>query len=193
MWGVATFLLGCIAAYSREWSYAVALITLALQQFNSMDNSRVKELPPDKWPPHAGPGAPLAAFVLCVSLALLGQGCAPARLTVAPAVTLRDTVVITSPARLDTVLRVLRRTDTLRIDTGRVRVFIRRSVDTLRVAAECAPDTVRLPGVLRTERVYVPQPADCPDVPSPWPGRLLAFGLGLCAGVLLLAFASTRR
>lgn len=53
-----------------------------------------------------------------------------------------DTVVITPIARVDTLAYFA--TDTITIEKERVRVQIRRIDDTLRVSAECLPDTIRI-------------------------------------------------
>lgn len=185
-WGVVALLIGIWAAINGEWEHGLGYLALAYQQLNSFDRDRVTERPPDQCPPPPPPVAPLALLAGVLAL----SGCAAPRYLERTTV-VRDTVVISAPARLDTITRLVKSVDTVRIDTGRVRVFVRRAYDTLQVAARCEPDTIHLPGALRTERVEVAQP--CPDPPNPWPGRLLAFCFGLCAGALGYAWAQSRR
>lgn len=98
-------------------------------------------------------------------------------------VTVRDTVIFTPPARLDTVWNSLPQ-DTLIVEKERVTVRIERRRDTLRVAADCRPDTVRVPRIREIIR-YVPVAAK-PHWRLPgWAWAVVsAVGVGLLARLL---------
>ncbi|MDX2061777.1 MAG: hypothetical protein SFY70_01815 [Bacteroidia bacterium] len=73
-------------------------------------------------------------------------------------VVVRDTVIVRPAARLDTVLRLstdtLRVRDTVTLTRDRLRVeLVRLGPDSLALSAECAPDTLRVPQVIRVTEV----------------------------------------
>ncbi len=74
--------------------------------------------------------------------------------------TVTDTVVVTAPARLDTVVQW--RHDTLTLERPRVQVRLVRLRDTLHLTATCAPDTVRVPLVRELIRLAPPPPPRFP-------------------------------
>lgn len=96
-------------------------------------------------------------------------------------VTVRDTVVVTPPARRDTVWRAQPQ-DTLVLEKERVRVRIERRWDTLRIEAACAPETLRIPQVREVIRL-VPAPQPRPGLPG-WVWAAVV-GLGLLLWRLL--------
>lgn len=108
---------------------------------------------------------PSPPLVIAAGLGLvLGSGCRSlpqrcAELYPPIEVLRRDTLIVRPEARTDTLTRVLRLYDTLRIDTGRVRLYVLRQRDTLTVAASCPADSVRLQIVERTRTI---------DLPTPW-------------------------
>jgi hypothetical protein len=96
---------------------------------------------------------PPAPCLLLLGLALgacrsLPQRCA--ELYPTQIVERRDTVIRVGGFKTDTLTVRTTEYDTVRIDTGRISVQVIRHRDTLRIAAECRADTVRLPGVIQT-------------------------------------------
>lgn len=93
----------------------------------------------------------------------------------------RDTVLLSRPAQLDT--QFVWRTDTLRLSHERLTVRIERRRDTLRVQADCLPDTLRIP--LVREVIHLAPRAPEPSLTWLW------LALGASAALLLrrIAFA----
>lgn len=79
-------------------------------------------------------------------------------------VTVRDTVVVTPAVRADTHW-VAQPTDTLVLERERLRVEVVRHRDTLRLAAECRPDTLYIPRVREVVR-YSPSPTPQTGLPG---------------------------
>lgn len=103
---------------------------------------------------------------LLLALGLLFCGCVTQRAcerrypveALTERVVVRDTVLVRPAGRLDTVLRLatdtLRLHDTVTLTRERLRVeLVRLGPDSLALSAECAPDTLRVPQVIRVTQV----------------------------------------
>ena len=113
---------------------------------------------------------------LLLLMLLAGSGCCRRMVPGLREVTVRDTVLIRPAVQVDTVL-TMRPADTVRLYRERLRVQVVRQQDTLRVAAECRPDTVRLPLVRVVQ-------APAPIAPAMWPYLLVG---AVLMGLLLRA------
>jgi hypothetical protein len=181
-WGIGAIVMGTIAAYRDDWSFALSFWTLGLQQMGSRDTDRTAErLPPPR--EDSGPSPlPIILFLVTGTLAL--SGCAGSRY-VERVEHVKDTVFVSSPARVDTFTATLRSVDTVRIDTGRIRLFVERRTDTLRIAADCLPDSTPVRIVTKVENRGQVLWRDR-DVTS-WRKLLAWFVVGVAVGVLLCA------
>jgi hypothetical protein len=136
-------------------------------------------------PPH------LLCLLKALTLLLLGSCRSPRHLPPTHTVrTVRDTVVVRPGVQVQRLLPV---GDTLRLDTGRLRLQLFPvfpvGYDTpqhYRVQAACVPDTVRVPRLIR-ETVWQPY-APLPQRPTFWhrTGQVLALGLALALVLGLL-------
>lgn len=180
--GLGAFVWNSVARHGwGEGSALLALLSVALLLIH--DRELIRFLATLWQTLRQPPSAPL--ILAAGAVALLGSGCRTlpqrcAELYPALEVVRRDTVLIRPEVRTDTLTRVLRQRDTLRIDTGRVRVLLMRQRDTLRIVASCAADTIRLPGAIvdRLRTVVLP---------APWHERWWAGVLYTLAGLLLAA------
>lgn len=135
----------------------------------------------------------LLLLLAIVLLAVAGTGCSQQRLarrcaTLYPAQVIerRDTTVLAGGLKTDTLTVHTLERDTVVLDTGRVRVVVVRQRDTLRIAAECRPDTIRLPGIIETRVRTI-------EVQPPWWNRWYVGALGLLLLAVLLPNKVTHR
>lgn len=101
----------------------------------------------------------LAALALISSGCITQRGCErrfPVK-TLRETIVERDTLIVRPEARVDTFVRIatdtLRQGDTVIVERDRLRLSIVQRHDTVYVAGQCLPDTVRVPQYIRQVEV----------------------------------------